>query len=131
VSVCIQIVKNSYHKIELLLVFNDLWLGGNLLVLLMLMELLAIKCCLSFIFINQLHTIPVIFASFFMIPFSFSCLDPSVLHWFNIESSFDEETSCHICTLHLQNRFYQVLFKLYFHKPAAHNSCYFISLFFM
>jgi hypothetical protein len=45
---------------RVLFVFNDLWLGGNLLVLLMLMELLAIKCCLSFIFINQLHTIPVI-----------------------------------------------------------------------
>ena len=43
---------------RVLFVFNDLLWGGNLLVLLM--DLLAIECCLNFIFINQLHKIHVI-----------------------------------------------------------------------
>jgi hypothetical protein len=55
---------------RVLFVFNDLWWGGNLLV--MLMELLAIKCCLNFIFINQLHKIPVISLVCFYVEYVYS-----------------------------------------------------------
>ena len=58
-----------------------------------------------------------------MIPFSLSCLDPSVLHWFNIESPFDEETSCHMHITFTKPVLVNAIFPLLFYVNKLECEC--------